>query len=301
MSKRLTDTEKWKIAWFRKLSPKMKCAWSFLLDNCDHSGIWHEDTETMSHHVGEEVTCAELEEAFKGKIERFDSDKFFIKAFIDFQYGELNPSNKVHLSVIRKLEKNGIDPKGLGRVKVGACDTVLEGVAEGAIAIAKDINKAKAIEKETSEIPSDILESIKITMQYPDEIIEEIQKDAWIKYQASSKPDKNWKRFFANYIVYEKEAIRNMAIEKGKVVKKPNQNNQAQGMATKIFDEVIANSGDLRGFLSKINQVETRAIDIFGRASEILRCTDFEAPAIKKRLKEACEQAIQEQSKTAAS
>lgn len=108
MAKRFTDTEKWSHAWFRKLSPKMKCAWIYLCDKCDHAGIWTSDFESLSFHVGEDVTEKELLEVFAEKITRIKSDKFLLQAFIDFQYGPLNPVNRVHQSVISRLEKEGL-------------------------------------------------------------------------------------------------------------------------------------------------------------------------------------------------
>jgi ABC-type antimicrobial peptide transport system permease subunit len=36
--------------------------------------------------------------------------KWFIRSFIEFQYGTLNPDNRVHLSIINILEKNKIKP-----------------------------------------------------------------------------------------------------------------------------------------------------------------------------------------------
>lgn len=142
MSKRFTDTEKWKIAWFRKLSPKMKCAWSFIVDNCDHAGVWHEDIIMMSNYIGEEIDHLELEKAFKGKIQKFDEDKYFIKDFIDFQYGELNPGNRVHKSVIRKLEKEGLYEQ------FGTVLKPLMNSSEGAKDKDKDKAKDKAMDKE---------------------------------------------------------------------------------------------------------------------------------------------------------
>ena len=147
---------------------------------------------------------------------------------------------------------------------------------------------------ESSEIPSDILTAIKTTMQYPDEIIEDTRKDAWIKYLAKENPEKNWKRFISHYIVNEKETIRNLAIDRGKVVKKPTQNNQARDMASKIYTQVLRNGmHGLRDTLKSLSPLEVSALDRFGLASEIISCpSDFQATEIKNRLKAACEEAI---------
>jgi hypothetical protein len=140
MAKRFTDTEKWSHAWFRKLSPKFKCAWSYLLDKCDHAGIWIEDFEAMSFNIGEQINPTELENAFQGKIKKIGDDRYLIDAFIEFQYGKLNPNNKVHRSVIDKLEKIQAPSKELASPIQGAKDKDKE----------KDKDKVKEKEKEES-------------------------------------------------------------------------------------------------------------------------------------------------------
>lgn len=107
MSKRFTDTNKWDQAWFRKLKPKMKCAWAYLVDRCDHAGVLEVDLETMSFMVGEAISLEEIHVAFSNQIEFLSDEKLIIRAFIEFQYGELNPENRVHKSVLSRLEKVG--------------------------------------------------------------------------------------------------------------------------------------------------------------------------------------------------
>lgn len=107
MAKRFTDTNKWDHAWIRKLSPRLKCALFYILDKCDHAGIWISDFEAMSFNVGETISQAEFESTFSEKVKPISEDKYFIESFIEFQYGNLNPLNRVHQSVISKIEKQG--------------------------------------------------------------------------------------------------------------------------------------------------------------------------------------------------
>ena len=149
---------------------------------------------------------------------------------------------------------------------------------------------------ESFEIPPDIYATLKVTMMYPDPVIEEVRKDAVLKYQADEKPDKNWKRFIVNYFKNEKEVIRNMAIEKGKVVKKPTANNQARDMAANIYTQVLRNGmHGLKATLLALDPIDIQALQKFGMASEIINCpNDFQATDIKNRLKAACEETIRE-------
>lgn len=137
MAKRFTDTNKWDRAWFRKLSPSMKCAWVYLCDKCDHAGIWTADFESMSFHVGEPITQEMCLTSFADKIRAVGSDKFVLQSFIDFQYGTLNPENRVHQSVISRLQKEGANKDLISPL-------------EGAKDKDKDKDKEKDKEKDTS-------------------------------------------------------------------------------------------------------------------------------------------------------
>lgn len=106
MAKRFTDTEKWKKKFIRNLEPKLKLLWFYILDDCDHAGIWHPDFEVASIRIGVEITEKYAETVFSDHIQIFDDgEKWFIPAFIQFQYGELNPNNRAHNSVINILKK----------------------------------------------------------------------------------------------------------------------------------------------------------------------------------------------------
>lgn len=105
MAKRFTDTDKWKKPWFCKLPVQGKFVWSYLLDNCDHAGVWSENYELMSFQVGYQVTKDDLIGWFGEKLFFFDEDKVFIQSFVDFQYGELKSTNNAHKKVLDTLLK----------------------------------------------------------------------------------------------------------------------------------------------------------------------------------------------------
>lgn len=109
MAKRFTDTTKWGKASFDGLSDKMKLVWIYLCDNCDHAGIWDVNWGLMSYHLN--APRYELKDSvtreLKDKVAFLSDTKIFLPSFIEFQYGELNPGNRVHLSVINRLKKEG--------------------------------------------------------------------------------------------------------------------------------------------------------------------------------------------------
>ena len=119
MAKRFTETGKWKKKWIRELGPEMKLFWFYLLDNCDHAGIWEVDIELAAFQIGIELDESEILNTFNRKIVPFKPGKWFVPKFIVYQYGELNESNRAHLSVIKILTKYGLY-KGLNGVEQGA-------------------------------------------------------------------------------------------------------------------------------------------------------------------------------------
>lgn len=116
MAKRFTDTDKWRRPWFRKLEPRAKLAWLYLVDNCDHAGIWNADFDLLSFQLGIEIHESDLQSWFEEKLIKIDQDKFFIPSFLEFQYEvspeagrpKLNFGNKAHIGVIKALQKNGV-------------------------------------------------------------------------------------------------------------------------------------------------------------------------------------------------
>lgn len=120
MAKRFTDNEKWNQSWFRKLTPTMKAAWIFLCDKCDQAGVWSIDMDSMSFHVGENITLASLLSSFNSdkedRVILLRKDLILISGFISFQYGTLSQDCKPHKPIFALLEKHNLSkgyPKGI--------------------------------------------------------------------------------------------------------------------------------------------------------------------------------------------
>lgn len=106
MAKRFTATEKWIDPWFCSLPPAHKLFWLFILDNCDHSGIWQVNWPLVKFMLGTDYQFDKS--LFGDRIQELGVDKWFIPKFIDFQYGTLKSDCKAHLSVISRLEKERV-------------------------------------------------------------------------------------------------------------------------------------------------------------------------------------------------
>ena len=110
MAKRFMDNSIFEKQWFRKLPIRLKVVWFYLINKCNHAGIWECDIDLLSFQIGEEYTLKEILEAFGDNIVELGDNKYYLTKFISFQYGlPLNPNVKVHQSVIKLLEKYCIE------------------------------------------------------------------------------------------------------------------------------------------------------------------------------------------------
>ncbi len=181
--KRFTDTAKWNDPWFRGLSPLAKLLWSWLLDNCDNSGVIDPDIMLASFQIGDKIEEKHMTE-LGNRLQRLPNGKLWIPKFIRFQFGELTTESRVHSSVIKLLKihciEYPIDSLSIGYVK--GIDTP------------KDKDKVKDKDKEMVGRPS--LESIKLQMAKIG--LPETEADKFFNYYESNgwkvgrNPMKSW-------------------------------------------------------------------------------------------------------------
>lgn len=109
MAKRFTDNDKWKDAWFMDLPAKYKLFWLYLLDDCNHAGIWKVNFRVASFYIGEHLEHSEVKRMLKDRINILSDEYWYINKFIKYQYKceieGLNIKNKAHLSVIKLLNE----------------------------------------------------------------------------------------------------------------------------------------------------------------------------------------------------
>ena len=85
MAKRLTDSTKWNDNWFTELPSDVKLIWLYILDTCDHAGVYKVSYKLIRFNTGTERTETEIIEYLKDRIYIAD-DKWFIPKLITFQY-----------------------------------------------------------------------------------------------------------------------------------------------------------------------------------------------------------------------
>jgi hypothetical protein len=208
MAKRMTDTDKWKKRFVRELSPQHKLLWFYILDDCNHAGIWDVDIEVASIRVGEELIYDMLPQAFLDKIVIFDNgDKWFIPEFIDFQYGELNPNSNVHKSVIALLEKYN-----------------LEGYLKGSQGVQSTLNnkdKDKDIVKVKAKVKRFVKPTIEEVADYCNERNNDVDAEKFYDYYSSNgwKVGKNaMKDWKASVRTWEKNTTQQQKVSQPKQV-----------------------------------------------------------------------------------
>jgi len=102
MAKRLTDSNKWNDSWFTNLPMDIKLVWIYLLDTCDHAGVYKTNIRLLKFQTGSERTEEELIEFFKDRI-YITSDKWFIPKFVNFQYKNFFTNNAPAVKSAREL------------------------------------------------------------------------------------------------------------------------------------------------------------------------------------------------------
>jgi len=104
MAKRFTASDKWDDPWFYELPDKDKLFWIFILDRCDMAGVWKVNWRMTESYLGYRPNL----DSFGGRIVVLSEGKLFVPGFIRFQYGELNPANRMHRGVLSALRGHGV-------------------------------------------------------------------------------------------------------------------------------------------------------------------------------------------------
>jgi hypothetical protein len=210
MSKRFTDTDRWKKPFIRSLEAPYKLLWFYICDDCDHAGIWQVDLEVAQIRIGEDFDLTIAINSFGDKVVPFDNGtKWFIPSFIEFQYGELKENNRVHDSIIKILKKY----KLIGQ-KNKPLTSPLQGCKDMDMDKDKDMDKEKEKDvknKKNEEIPTKeefmdycretYLKSGKNFEDYKFSV--ELKYDSWVLNNWKDGNDskiKNWKSKINNTI-----------------------------------------------------------------------------------------------------
>ena len=164
----------------------MKLFWVYLLTKCDHAGIWDVDIELAAFQIGVDLDESKILETFNRKIIPFKSGKWFIPKFIDYQYGELNENVNAHKSVIKILNKYGLNVKNQLLPNSSATDQD------------KDKDKDKVKDKKKEQIKK--IDLLQLKDKFPNKNVE-LEFAKWSDYMlAKGKTYRNYHAAFRNWL-----------------------------------------------------------------------------------------------------
>jgi hypothetical protein len=104
MSKRFTDTDKWRDEWWQSLSNDYKIIWQYLLDHCDHAGTIKAEFKLMGFMCDVKIDSAQFWKTFRNKvIEIENTDRWLIVNFCKNQYPSGLSSNKPAIVSVRNI------------------------------------------------------------------------------------------------------------------------------------------------------------------------------------------------------
>jgi hypothetical protein len=104
MAKRFTDTNKWNDEWYLDLPNDYKIVWQYLLDTCDHAGIYKRNIKQLNFSCGTNLTEEDLLKVFQKRLTVVADDKWIINKFCSFQYGENFLNNKPNKAIMSAIE-----------------------------------------------------------------------------------------------------------------------------------------------------------------------------------------------------
>ena len=169
---RYTDAEKWKDVWFSELSNDEKLVWLYILDDCDHAGIWKVNLRLLNFNCNTSYTLTELYEFLNERVSILSEEKWWIKKFCEFQYGVdfLEKQSKPIISAIKILIKEGL----------------IEENSKGMLTLTKELDKSIVVakDKDQDKDQDQYKEKAKDKVQYKAKVqVKEQEFDAIFNFQ----------------------------------------------------------------------------------------------------------------------
>jgi len=195
MANRFVDTDIWKKPWYRKLSPKHKCLFKYIVDNCNHAGLLDVDYDLMAFMIGDSISEDDLS-VLDFLYIWIEDDKVFIPSYIEYQYKVaspecLDPKNNAHKGVISQLSKYS-KTKGLIRGLIASQDTEQD----------KDKDKDKAKPKKDVDVRDYFLEKgfgLETANLEAEKFLNHFEKVGWVTGKNKTKV-KDWKACVRTWI-----------------------------------------------------------------------------------------------------
>ena len=149
MAKRFIDTSKYRQAW-RKLDPRFRAAYAWLVENADAAGFWVVDLDFFKFECGYALELDKFIKAVGGAVVRHGLDKINLVDFIQVNYGELKEGYNPHKPALRALSASTLTEQEPSLNQ--ACPKLEdEGEEEDITSKRKERAKSKSIDDRKSE------------------------------------------------------------------------------------------------------------------------------------------------------
>jgi len=201
MAKRYIETSFFKSPFVRGLKGPLKLLYTFIICDCDGSGIWTPDFEISSVYTDFKISQSEFEKAFAGKFIDLKNGRYFFPDFIEHQYPTgLSLKNPAHSNFIKELKKYGLIDENLKVLKRPLEGSYVTVTVKETVEVMETVEVNTGPVKEFKKPPISEIESYLIS-KYPGgsfEGIKTFSKKFWSHYEnngwkVGKNKMKNWK------------------------------------------------------------------------------------------------------------
>ena len=140
MSKRFTDTDKWKDPWFDNLSGTAKLFFYYLIDHVDCAGIWKTNFSHFEKNTGFAYSAEQMQKDFDGKMTLLPTGNYLLASFVKVQYVKLSEKSSVFTGIQRSLKNNGL--------QINPLTMVIEDLQKGPERVLKGFNNTLVRDKD---------------------------------------------------------------------------------------------------------------------------------------------------------
>jgi hypothetical protein len=181
MAKRMSDSTKWSDGWFGNLPMDMKLVWLYILDMCDHAGVYKVNHNLLKFQTGTDKTEEQILKYLKDRVYLVDSEKWFIPKFITYQYKNFFTSKVPAIVSARELllSHNIIQPND------NTLPTVNKALGNPSITLNKELDndyirtKDKDMDTDMGKIQDKSMDVVTDKVEYKDMVTGQYRERDW--------------------------------------------------------------------------------------------------------------------------
>lgn len=177
----MSDSTKWSDGWFGNLPMDMKLVWLYILDMCDHAGVYKVNHNLLKFQTGTDKTEEQILKYLKDRVYLVDSEKWFIPKFITYQYKNFFTSKVPAIVSARELllSHNIIQPND------NTLPTVNKSLGNPSISLTKELDndyirtKDKDMDTDMGKIEDKSMDVVTDKVEYKDMVTGQYRERDW--------------------------------------------------------------------------------------------------------------------------